>query len=397
MKRASALALLTLIVAACGEPEPGASTTLTPDPATTMAFVPTTTDAEETGAEVIVTASAVRQPDGSIELCPPGMTAACPGIILVGEIDPALVSSESEPIVIAVSGSYDGRSLLADSPPMAADYPPITALEFDSLCPDLEGTRSVDPNSAQMESVTAYATAQPDYAALWWDQERAIFTIRFKSDDISVHQEAISELAAGEPVCVVGGADFSEAELMEASARLNGFKDSTGQPMATFGYSVGGLSNRIDVPVEMIDAETRMALADVFGEMVAPYPFIESVEVSLADLPEPIPVVAGDVEILTSRTRLGGGMAALGLFEVRYDPELNCMYFTGSEEGDAGRTVPVWPFGYSATSSPLIVYDYDGNQVGGEGDTLELGGGFVGVELVDGDTCGADGAWIVNR
>jgi hypothetical protein len=32
-----------------------------------------------------------------------------------------------------------------------------------------------------------------------------------------------------------------------------------------------------------------------------------------------------------------------------------------------------------------------------EGESIELGGGFVGVDFVDGNTCGADGAWIVNR
>lgn len=45
----------------------------------------------------------------------------------------------------------------------------------------------------------------------------------------------------------------------------------------------------------------------------------------------------------------------------------------------------------------MTVYDYDGNPLAGEGDTLELGGSFVGVELIEGNTCGADGAWIVNR
>jgi hypothetical protein len=114
-------------------------------------------------------------------------------------------------------------------------------------------------------------------------------------------------------------------------------------------------------------------------------------------LPEPIFAVEGDVDILTSRVRSGGGMAALGVFELRYDPELNCVYFPGSEEGDEGRTVPVWPFGYSATSDPMTAYDYDGNPVVSDGDTIDLGGGFVGIEFVDGNTCGADSVWIVSR
>lgn len=45
----------------------------------------------------------------------------------------------------------------------------------------------------------------------------------------------------------------------------------------------------------------------------------------LSDLPDPILAVEGDVDILTSRVRIGGGMDALGIFEVLYDPELNCV------------------------------------------------------------------------
>jgi hypothetical protein len=397
MKRASAVALLTLIVAACGEPGPGATTTLSPEPTTTLASIPTTTDAVEAGVEVMVTASAVRQPDGSIELCPPGMTAACPGIILVGEIDPALLATDEETRYVRVSGRYDGHSLQPSSAPVAFEYGPASTGDFASLCPDLRGTPSVNPDDALTQAVTDYAMSQPDYAALWWDRERAVLTVWFKGEDVSAHQTAIADLAGEEPVCVVGGATYSEAELMEAAQLLDDFADSRGLPLATFGYGVGGLSNRIDLPLEEIDAETRSALADLVGDRVVPFPYIEMVNAPLSDLPDPILAVEGDVDILTSRVRTGGGMDALGRFEVLYDPDLNCVYFSGSEEGDAGRTVPVWPFGYSATSSPFIVYDYDGAAVAGEGDTVELGGGFVGTDHIDGDTCGADGAWIVNR
>jgi hypothetical protein len=90
-------------------------------------------------------------------------------------------------------------------------------------------------------------------------------------------------------------------------------------------------------------------------------------------------------------------MDALGEFTIGYDAELNCVYFPGDENGAGGRTVPVWPFGYSATSSPLVIYDYDGNVLAGEDDEIELGGGFVAAGFVEGNTCGAAGAWIVNR
>ncbi len=102
----------------------------------------------------------------------------------------------------------------------------------------------------------------------------------------------------------------------------------------------------------------------------------------------------GDVEILTSNVRNAGGMAALGYFTVNYDPAMNCIYFT--EPSATERMVPVWPFGYSATSNPVTVYDFDGAATATEGDQLELGGGNVGVGPLEGNTCGADSAWIVS-
>jgi hypothetical protein len=208
-------------------------------------------------------------------------------------------------------------------------------------------------------------------------------------------------MAWDEPICVAGGARFSETDLLEASGLLSGFVDSRGLPLATSGYGLDGRENRIDLPVEELDAETREALAELVGERVIPHAFIYMLDAPLAELPEPIPVVEGDVEILTSRTRFGGGMTALGLFTVGYDPELNCVFLgegsAGAEPENSARTVPVWPFGYSATSSPLIIYDYDGNLFATEGEDIELGGGHVDVGFVDGNTCGAAGAWIVNR
>ena len=397
MKRRSILLApvlaLVLFVVACGEPIPRSGTTL-PGETTT----PTTTAVPQgDGVAVVVTATAVEQPDGSVELCPPGMTGACPGIVLDGEIDPDLVASEENPVVVEVTGRYDGRSLLASSAPVQVEYSANAPVEFDSLCPDLQGTSRINPDETLIQAITDYAGGQPDYAAMWWDRNSAALTVWFKGDDVSAHQEAIGRMAGDEPICVAGGARFSETELLEASELLNGFVDSRGFPLATSGYGLGGRENRIDLPVEEMDAETRDALAELVGERVIPHPYIYMLDAPLAELPEPVPTVEGDVEILTSRTRFGGGMAALGLFTVAYDAELNCIYFPGDEGGGDRRTVPVWPFGYSATSSPLTIYDYDGNLVAGKGDEIELGGGHVEVGFVQGNTCEAAGAWIVNR
>jgi hypothetical protein len=391
VKRRSILLALVLLVVACGEPAPRSGTTIQPGRSTTTA-VP-----QGDGVTVVITASAVEQPDGSIELCPPGMTGACPGIVLDGEIDPDLIASEDNPVVVEVTGSYDGRRVLASSAPVPVEYPPVASVEFASLCPDLQGTSALNPDETLVQEITDYTLGQGDYAAMWWDRESATLTVWFKGDDVSAHREAIARIAGDEPVCVAGGARYSETELLEASELLNGFHDSRGLPLATFGYGVGGVSNRIDLPLEELDAETRDALTELVGDRVIPYPYLYLPAASLAELPAPVAVVEGDVDILTSGTRAGGGMAALGLFTIGYDAELNCIYFPGDENGASGRTVPVWPFGYSTTSSPLVVYDYDGNLLAREGDEIELGGGFVDAGLVEGNTCGAAGAWIVNR
>jgi hypothetical protein len=402
MKRPSILLALVLVVVACGEPIPGSGTTTLPGGSSTgPTGTPTTSVPQDSGVAVVITATAVEQPDGSIELCPPGMTGPCPGIVLDGEIDPDLVASDDNPVVVEVTGRYDGRSLLAGSVPIQVDHPANTPVEFDSLCPDLRGTSRVNPDESLVEAVTNYTGGRADYAAMWWDRESAVLTVWFKGDDVTAHQEAIGQIAGNEPICVAGGARFSETELLEASQLLNEFVDSRGLPLATSGFGVGGVENRIDLPVEELDQETRDALAELVGERVVPHPYVYMLDASLAQLPEPVPTVEGDVEILTSRNRAGGGMDALGLFTVAYDAKLNCVFLgegsTGVEPENSGRTVPVWPFGYSATSSPLTIYDYDGNVVAGEGGEIELGGGFVDVGFVDGNTCDAVGAWIVNR
>jgi hypothetical protein len=326
------------------------------------------------------------------------MTGACPGITLDGGIDSDLIASPDDPTVIQVTGRYDGHRLLATSRPSAVEYPPIETGVFASRCPELRGAPSANGNDPQIEAVSQYTTSQPDYAALWWDRESRVLTVWFKGDDISAHLAAVADLAGDEEVCVAGGALFSEIELLEAAQLLAGFTDSRGLPLASLGYSVGGVTNRVDLPLEEIDASTRTALSDLVGERVVPYPYIDTLDLPLSELPDPVSLVEGDIDILTSRVRAGGGMAALALFEeLHYDSALNCVYFGGPEDGESGRTVPVWPFGYAATSSPLTVYDYDGAAVVSEGEGIELGGGGVDAGSIAGNTCDADGAWLVNR
>ncbi len=149
--------------------------------------------------------------------------------------------------------------------------------------------------------------------------------------------------------------------------------------------------------MEYLDADTRSQGERAFGRAVEFYAFIEVLDGTIADLPGQTPAHPGDVELLTQPNRSGGGMGALGTFELRFDADLGCVYFPGDETdaGDSGRTVPVWPFGYTAESDPLRIYDHDGVLVAQEGDVIQMGGGFV-EYVTDRELCGAAGAWIMS-
>jgi hypothetical protein len=402
VKTASFLVLTVLSLGACADPAGTTDITSVPDSpvaTTTPASVPA-----GHGVEVVVTGSALMLPDGSVELCPPGMTSACPGMTLAGDIDPSLLASAANPTVVAVEGRYDGSVLIATGSPVLTGYPPLE-IDFTTMCPDLRGAGAVNPNSPEMEAITSYAMVDADYAALWWDEKSKTFTIWFKGDDISRQRAAINDLAEGKPVCVIGGADYSEVELRRAAEELPealAALENDGRSVLTLGlsfgtisYTLGGRANRVNLPVDAIDAATQQALADLTGDRVVPYPYIELIDAALADLPESAPAIEGDVDILTSRVREQGGMAALIMADLRYDPALNCVFLGDGSE--TSRIVPVWPFGYTATKSPMTVYDFDGVPVASEGNPVELGGGGGDSGMISGNTCGAESAWIVSR
>jgi hypothetical protein len=50
--------------------------------------------------------------------------------------------------------------------------------------------------------------------------------------------------------------------------------------------------------------------------------------------------------------------------------------------GDAGSgTALFWPYGYSARTNPLAVYDASGNRVAAVGQTVTMGGGLMGDDV----------------
>ena len=367
------------VLLACGQPE-------TTAPSSTP----------EGGVEVVVIATPVLTEAG-IELCPPGMNGKCPGIILEGELAPELFEPEGQyPAVITIQGYYDGARLIPTGQAnRLSPYPPFGPTDFASLCPGMMGSGNSDSYD---EILTSYTQTVPDaFAGMWWDQNTSVMTVWFVGDDVEIHRLAI-ETAIGTTgeVCVAGGARFSEADLLKAMDTLAALTDSRGESLVTAGYGINTLANQIDLGLQEIDAALRRQIADTVGERVVLFAYLEVINGTLADLPPPIPTVPGNVDLLTNPLRFAGGMLALGQFQVGYDAALNCIYFDGSESGPEGRTVPVWPFGYSAINDPVEIYDADGQLVATQGQMLELGGGFVDAGLVDGNTCGAASAWIVS-
>jgi hypothetical protein len=325
------------------------------------------------------------------------MNGKCPGIILDGDLAPEFFEPDGQfPAVITIQGSYDGARLVPTTPAKRiSPYPPSGPSEYASLCPDMSGTGNPD---TYIESLTSYTQSVPDaFAGMWWDQATSVMTVWFVGDDVEGHRSAIeAAIDATDEVCVAGGARFSEAELLEAMDALSVLTDSRGESLGTSGYGINTLANQIDLALQEVDSQLRSDITEAVGERVKLFAYLEMVDGALADLPPPVPAIPGNVDLLTNRVRFGGGMSALGHFQVGYDSDLNCIYFDGSESGLQGRTVPVWPFGYSAINDPVEIYDYDGELIATQGSVVELGGGFVDIGFVDGNTCGAASAWIVS-
>jgi hypothetical protein len=294
--------------------------------------------------------------------------------------------------VFRITGRYDGARLVATGSPGPADWPGLVEPDFTTPCSDLVGAGfTLGPPESAMAAINEYlATITERYAGLWWDAGNSVLNIWLVGGSVNEDRMALEELAQGTSICVIGGAVHSEAELLQIQAELATRLDPDLYP--PWYSAVNTLGNRVEVVVEVIDPSARLRLP----EGVVAGAFIEILEGSVADLPPHVPVRPGDVDLVTSPTRAPGGMNALGSFETHWDPDLLCVFLSGGGPGQ-GRTLPVWPFGYSADSNPLRIYDFDGEEVSGEGGVIEVGGGYTGVEnLASGNACGADSAWIMN-
>ncbi|MGI9609871.1 MAG: hypothetical protein ACR2NL_06215, partial [Acidimicrobiia bacterium] len=331
----------------------------------------------------------------ALELCAPGQTSQCPGIEILGSIDSVFVSepgSVGDVPVVRIEGHYDGRRLhLTGSLELVDSF---HDQDFTTPCEELQATGGQgNPDLGLVNQVVSYTQAHPDtFATWWWDGASGVANVWF-TGEASAHRSELERLLDPVSVCVLGGADYTEAHLSQVRDAFYEDLNKGEIPLKVGFGSSGGLSNRVEVGVNAVDQPTLDLLRERYGEGLVVFAFMELLEAPLADLPPYIPVGPDELDLVTSEVRFGGGMNALGHFEVQFDSTLGCFYLNDQTE----RVLPVWQFGYSAGIDPVAVYDEDGNLVAVPGDSIKAGGGGWDLDRLDEpNTCGATRVWIFN-
>ena len=400
-------AVLPLV--ACGdEPEQvtsaGTDTTQIDVTSAITTTVPATTVAEpvDTAAptstpvgpvRVAITGVPLVASDGTVELCPYAADE-CFGIVVAGGLDRALAGE-----AVRIVGAYDGVSITpsAGTEPEVVDSPWDYDRDYSTPCEGMSNPMLSPADQTTYEAIAGYLdTVSEALAGVWIDQATQVMNYWFVGDEAAtdVHRRAIEELAGDTDVCVIGGARYSEAELMELQERVWALAQARG--ITSAGSSTDTLSNAVFATFHVVDPALRTEVEE-FSDAIRVHAFIELLDEPLDALPPHRAPVEGTVEILTQPDGGRGGMDALGTFTLRWDSALGCHYLEAGAERYAG----VWPDGYAATGEPFTLYDFDGDVVATEGDTIETGGGFADItgSSYDGAPalCGANGLWIVTR
>lgn len=387
-----ALTSLSLVATACASGGAPDSTGFTAGTGQT-----TLIDALSDG-EVLVAATGTLVTDGnSLELCPPRQVSGCAGIEVLESIDPFLVSEPGaidEAQLVRIEGRYNGRRMDPTSIPQQLDPSALFGTDFTTPCEELRGADARgNPAEDLTTTVVSYTQANADtFAAWWWDSTNGVANVWFTGNP-SRHRVELERLVDPAAICVLGGADYTEGHLREVQRTFSDSINSGDFSLDVAVGSIDALANRYQVTVEAIDQNALEALNERYGDALVLFAFIELLESPIESLPPYIPVGPNEIDLVTSRFRFGGGMDALGRFEVRYDPDLECFYLSN----EIDRDLPVWPFGYSAGNNPIAVYDEDGNLVAAPGDQIEAGGGGIPLDRVDAtNTCEATGVWVFN-
>ena len=339
-------------------------------------------------AQVVVVGTVVQRED-HLEVCPAGQVAPCPGFRVLGNVPPEAISKAQQRTIWRLEGTLRGSELLVAS---ATEEPRATMITiYENPCPEYQDTRARggetrNPTEKMAKMIRQLQEKHADYfAGNWWDSERQTMVVSVTGEKDRLKQE-LDVMLPGERVCLVAGAKFNLDELDEARRKTNGMLTKAGAKMQDMSLDVVG--NRFLYHVETISQAALDAIEKEVGDAVKIVPFI------IAKAGSVVPEVPrrGSVELVTESTRRNVQMQALGVFRVRYDDEMKCVYL---ENLQGERVLPVWPMGYWATHNPLQIHDFDDRVVAtGEG-TVEFVGGEVGIDRYHADNlCGAQSVWI---
>lgn len=339
----------------------------------------------------VVVTGVLAQRQGETEICPGASLGPCAGIRVRGALDDRWVSRADAITVWRLTGKFDGSSLVLEGPAEPTTYAPRP--DYRNPCPHYQDAvpgRSIEgnPDQRQSDTLQSFLSAFPErLAAQWWDAERQTMVV-WVTGDAAPLQQRFRQQAPSARVCFKGQARFSERELEVLRAKADAVL--TRHQVRWSSSSIDVLTNQVVYEADAIHSHSLSELARETDGAVRVIAFIESPVTPLAELPKP--PRRGDVELLTSPVRSGASMQALGRFSLHYDATLHCVYLA---DGEGKRLLPVWPFGYFATSVPLQVFDFDGSPVAGGGALVEFAGGHVDLQHVrTSNTCGASSAWI---
>lgn len=338
----------------------------------------TTTTVDE-GRQVTIAMSGWvgEDPRGTV-MCPSEFTAACPGIPVTGGDLPQVGNP------VRVTGRYDGVSLRVEA---VESWTPYERAELFNPCTGGSGA-GTGGQSPEIQSRVEDALAGDEnrLAGLWLADGQLVVALTGPDDELA---ERVRE--AHHRVCVDVGYPRSQEEVMALTSDI-----SRALILDEGVWILDSWDSVVDGPIrirgEAIDTPTMNAFADLYGDALDLTAYIEVLDARLADLPTQQPPVPADLVIPTAGARGHVPVTGTQNLVLTLDVEQNCLY---ADEGDGGRRVVVWPFGYSAVSGdPTVVYDPAGNEVARTGVPVELDGSGGEIDQVDpAQRCDADDLW----
>lgn len=156
--------------------------------------------------------------------------------------------------------------------------------------------------------------------------------------------------------------------------------------------SVDTDAGRVVIAFDEIDPRLRDEVVSTWADVIEIRANVEVLEGSVDALT--LPPAPGEIPLAT-QPRGSAGMGETGRFTLRYDDQLECLWF---EDEDGERVKPIWPHGFRAMPDPVRVLDGAGRDLAAAGQSFEVNGGF-GRVLPDSDDptdCGATEVFVIS-